>query len=836
MSLPAGLPERLAHLVVHRSRIIILAALILLGGCLWLVSSKQRLDSEILNLFPQNTETVRGLKVFNSEFRQGRELLLMLDGSPEAIAEVEEDFLQRLRAQPWAERVFAGSPIEDPGEIAALQAIVPQLLLNLDPAAFAKATKALAPAALEERVTRLKVALESGSPRAEMEASLDPLGLVGPALAPMNGDHSMQKGQNLGAEDGSMKLYPVVTRQASLSQTDCQALMIEVDRFREVTRKNWSGANAPQILVTGRAAYVAQIAGSMRRDVMVTSLISMITVTGLFLVGFRRILPPVSTTIILSFSCFVAFTAGCLVFTNLNMIAIAFCSILLGLGDDFSLLLYNRYLLARRHGEDHERGVATSIREVSGGILWVALTTAVGFLALLFSGSPGFAQLGALIAIGIVLCGIFVIGLLFVFIRPGHAHPERPDPLHQPFAHLVKLLLHLPGRVGWPMLVIAVAACLYAVLPINPLRLDTSPRSLEPKSIPAARALQRMNDKIMPTPEPVMLLVDAPDQESAYRSWKKVDAHLRQLVADGTLASYSSPFAFTLSPQQIEVNRQTLKSTVDLAASEAAYRRALEAAGFSADAFQAAFDLFAKLRAAADRTGAKLDLASQLPAQSSWWFLIDRYQAMRPHLAAAYLRPSAPLDTPEQQAVFERAVRACDVPVQITGWSYAMISMITWAKAELITFTIAVGSLILLLLAIAYRDWRPLLIHALSLVFAVGLCLTLLKLTGTRVNLLNALAFPLMLGVGVDYGMHLILALRQGHVAESLTTVLKPVVISGLTTIAGFGALMVAQNPALKGLGTVCALGVMSCLLSSIFFAVPMMVLLDGKKHPIPAA
>ena len=46
------------------------------------------------------------------------------------------------------------------------------------------------------------------------------------------------------------------------------------------------------------------------------------------------------------------------------MIAIAFCSILAGLGDDFSLLLYNRYLLARTHREDHETAVATAIREV----------------------------------------------------------------------------------------------------------------------------------------------------------------------------------------------------------------------------------------------------------------------------------------------------------------------------------------------------------------------------------------------------------------------------------------------------------------------------------------
>ena len=120
-----------------------------------------------------------------------------------------------------------------------------------------------------------------------------------------------------------------------------------------------------------------------------------------------------------------------------------------------------------------------------------------------------------------------------------------------------------------------------------------------------------------------------------------------------------------------------------------------------------------------------------------------------------------------------------------------------------------------------------LLVHTLSLLFGLTACVALLKLTGTRINMLNALAFPLILGVGVDYGMHVMLAMLEGeNVTEGLTTVVKPLVISGLTTIAGFGALMFAQNPALKGLGTVCALGVTCCLLSSLLFGVPMLALL----------
>jgi predicted RND superfamily exporter protein len=170
--------------------------------------------------------------------------------------------------------------------------------------------------------------------------------------------------------------------------------------------------------------------------------------------------------------------------------------------------------------------------------------------------------------------------------------------------------------------------------------------------------------------------------------------------------------------------------------------------------------------------------------------------------------------------------------VKITGWSYAMVGMIPWAKDELLLFSGAVGSLILICLGLAYRHWKPLLVHVLSLAFALGACVSLLKLTGTKINMLNALAFPLVLGVGVDYGMHLLLALKEGHTAaQSLSTVVKPLVISGLTTIAGFGALIFAQNPALNGLGTVCAIGVASCLVASVFFAVPVMVLLGNPGH-----
>jgi predicted RND superfamily exporter protein len=190
------------------------------------------------------------------------------------------------------------------------------------------------------------------------------------------------------------------------------------------------------------------------------------------------------------------------------------------------------------------------------------------------------------------------------------------------------------------------------------------------------------------------------------------------------------------------------------------------------------------------------------------------------------LKPTQPLDTAEAQAAMEEKLKASGVPMRVTGWSYAMISLVPWAKRELVVFSSSVGALILLLLGIAYRQWNAWLIHAASLLVALGGTVATLKVAGLQINMLNALAFPLILGVGVDYGLHVLFAARDKQSqAENLLGVLKPLVICGLTTITGFGSLMLARNPALSGLGTVCALGVGWCLASSLLFVLPLAVL-----------
>ena len=160
--------------------------------------------------------------------------------------------------------------------------------------------------------------------------------------------------------------------------------------------------------------------------------------------------------------------------------------------------------------------------------------------------------------------------------------------------------------------------------------------------------------------------------------------------------------------------------------------------------------------------------------------------------------------------------------MHITGWTYVLADLIPWAQSKLWLLTVVMVVFNIVLLAFLYRSFAPLAILMVSLALSIGAMVACLKIFGFALNLFNVLAFPLVLGVGVDYGIYILLALRQpGDKEHGFATIIKPVLLAGLTAIAGFGSLALAHNPALRGLGIVCALGVAWSLFSTLFFILP---------------
>src|SRR6266516_5926539 len=146
----------------------------------------------------------------------------------------------------------------------------------------------------------------------------------------------------------------------------------------------------------GLPAFVAEISLSMRYDVVATLLGSIVLVGAIFFAGFSRWLPLVGTAFCLLLSCLIALTFGQLLFGRLSMVSVGFCAILVGLGVDFAILIIGRYHQARADGEPHQQAIATSVAKLGRAVFFGALTTAVGFLALVLSGAMTFSYLGVL--------------------------------------------------------------------------------------------------------------------------------------------------------------------------------------------------------------------------------------------------------------------------------------------------------------------------------------------------------------------------------------------------------------------------------------------------------
>src|SRR3954454_6957344 len=413
----------IAQLVTRRRGLVWVAIAVICAASIAVLILRMKLDTEVLNLLPGGFESVEGLKVYNRDFVQVRDLTFALVCQPGDVDKLEEfapQFAERLRQQPWCKRVLAGVPIETPEGVHDLQSIAAPLLLNLEPTAFAETLALLQPTKLQARLHRLHEEIEAGSPRPQIELGLDPLGVIAPALKPFAANASIEEDQPLTSPDRTMRVFLTVTNQIGIGAFDCQNLMREVNAFRAKAHEGWTGGPL-EVLVTGRSAYVAEISLSMRYDIVATLIGSILLVSSIFFAGFRRWLPLFGMGFSLLLSCLVALASGLLIFRRLNMVTVGFCAILVGLGVDFAILTFGRYQQARGDGETHLQAVTTAISKLGRAVFFGALTTAVGFLALVLSGSIGFMELGVLIAIGILFAAFFMCTILFLFVREEQA-------------------------------------------------------------------------------------------------------------------------------------------------------------------------------------------------------------------------------------------------------------------------------------------------------------------------------------------------------------------------------------------------------------------------------
>ena len=149
---------------------------------------------------------------------------------------------------------------------------------------------------------------------------------------------------------------------------------------------------------------------------------------------------------------------------------------------------------------------------------------------------------------------------------------------------------------------------------------------------------------------------------------------------------------------------------------------------------------------------------------------------------------------------------------------------------------------LLVIVAVLFADFRNLrntLIALTPLAMGMILSLGIMGLFGVPLNPANMIAFPLILGVGVDNGVHILhdFLLRR---AEGRSTISYPigrgVLVKALTTMIGFGTLMISSERGLASLGFILTLGVGCCMVTALVFLPVVLRRLGTARHTEAAA
>jgi hopanoid biosynthesis associated RND transporter like protein HpnN len=624
-----------------------------------------------------------------------------------------------------------------------------------------------------------------------------------------------------------------------------------------------------EVRITGDAALSYEEMQTLRDQAVGAGVASFVLVGLILLAGLRslRLVLAALATLVVGLVWTAGFTA--LAIGHFNMISVSFAVLCIGLGIDFGTHLCMRYRELLDHGRGHAAALCEAARDVGSSIVLCALTTAVGFFAFVPTDFVGVAELGLISGAGMFISLFCTLTLLpaLMSLRPLRAGSGAPGDVGWS-----RRLGELPIRHPRAVRVGAAALLAGAVLVLPEARFDNNPLNVRDPRSESVRTFEDLLARGSSSPWSVNAL--APDLERAERlaeSLRGLDVVERAVtVADYVPADQQEKLdiiedvAMFLAPLPdsgegssgagVEARIQALRdleyrlhwmlregAPPDLAPAASRLRRALGLylAGL-ADSSTAAGSV-AGLADSSTAAGSVAGLADSSTAAESLAALEEGLLGSLPeqlrtldaalqaghvtleNLPAALLERQVAADGRVRVEVFpredlldhaalERFVDAvAALAPELAGSAVEMLEsgrvVVDALRQALLSAVVVIAALLLLL-------WRRLDHAALVLIplaLAAAFTVATAVLAGIPFNFADVIVLPLLLGIGVDSGIHLVHRARVTGGADAnllATSTARAVVVSALTTIASFGTLGFATHQGLATLGRLLTLGV----------------------------
>ena len=538
---------------------------------------------------------------------------------------------------------------------------------------------------------------------------------------------------------------------------------------------------------------------------------------------------------------------------HLSLVSASFAILFIGLGVDFGIHLGMAYADQMRKVKNNQEALAGATHQVGGSLLICTVTTAIGFFVFVPTDYLGVAELG-LIAGG----GMFIILILTLTLMPAlltrwlQINPEVELTREVHFQSTWwRTLENYPG-------VIVTLAATFLLIGVS--------------QIPKAKFDVNVVDMRDPTTESVQTFNDLLSESGSLSPWfvnsVAEDMGKAEELADQMKALESVSHTLTLQDYVPENQTEKLEILSDLgylmdappataqARAQMSFPQQIAALRNLRDYLsqpwldQEGSDLRTSVRFLRDELNVflrRIDqesepqraierleelLLSGLPNQMTRLRGAIETEAITLEMLPAELKERMvsphghvrvqvfPVDDLSNESAFIRFTddvqtvdpRAAGVAMNLVGFGRATRGSFEQALLS----AVAIISLILLAL---WRRIGPVFLVMAPLLLSSVLTVTAMTLLGIPFNFANVIVIPLMLGIGVDSGVHLVhraeaLAESGGNLMD--TTTARAVFYSAITTVISFGTLALSSHRGVASLGIVLSIGMILTVLSNL--------------------
>ena len=173
----------------------------------------------------------------------------------------------------------------------------------------------------------------------------------------------------------------------------------------------------------------------------------------------------------------------------------------------------------------------------------------------------------------------------------------------------------------------------------------------------------------------------------------------------------------------------------------------------------------------------------------------------------------------EQVRILDNRMKRMDGNVRVISHALLGPEVARLIKRDAFVATGAALLMVLVALYLQFRSFRLMLLTALPLLLGVSWALGGMVLAGYRFSLLTITIMPVILGIGIDDGIYVVnryRSLGDRDVVHAFHDTGRAVVVTSLTTMVGFGSLILADYPGLVGAGLLAFTGIGCCLLTTV--------------------